>query len=412
MNIKKKHWTVLFFTASFIVSFIESSGRSDFDIYKLAAIDLMKGINPYSHSFIDGYYYYYSLLFAYMIYPFTFLASQMSALLWLMLNSVLLYYIIIQIAIFLNISKLTHKTQFVFYTLLLLINLRFIRENYHSAQVTILILFLILYSLKYLYEEKHILSALLLALSINIKLLSLPILVYYLYRGYWKTSFYTIFFILLFLLIPAIWLPIHFYSDCMKQWLLLINPFDTKHLLDTEERSFHSITTLISTLFHKNTNDVYALPIRRYIVDLNIEQVKNLILIARIIFISSALLVIRSMPFNKVSNVFRLFFDFSYISALIPIIFPHQQHYAFILQMPATSVLIHYLITNQVSKLNWLIFMLVFFCFNLKIILGTFNEYYDHFKILTYGGLLVIFWLFYISFKVKFSQNNFSQLKH
>jgi hypothetical protein len=34
--------------------------------------------------------------------------------------------------------------------------------------------------------------------------------------------------------------------------------------------------------------------------------------------------------------------------------------------------------------------VVIFLCGNLKILLGEFNRYYEHFKILTYGALLLI----------------------
>lgn len=34
--------------------------------------------------------------------------------------------------------------------------------------------------------------------------------------------------------------------------------------------------------------------------------------------------------------------------------------------------------------------VILFLCFNLKVLLGMWNEYYDHYKILTYGGLITL----------------------
>jgi hypothetical protein len=136
-------------------------------------------------------------------------------------------------------------------------------------------------------------------------------------------------------------MPLNFYTDCIREWWLLINPSNDQHLIDTEERSFHSITTLISILFLKNPPDIYALPIRRHIVDLSVEQVKTIIQVTRLILIASVLIVIKKRPFVK-SSIPELWYESAYIMALVPLIFPHQQHYAFLFQLPAISILIYF----------------------------------------------------------------------
>jgi len=46
------------------------------------------------------------------------------------------------------------------------------------------------------------------------------------------------------------------------------------------------------------------------------------------------------------------------------------------------------LIKTKISVYALLI--LIYLSANLKLLLGVFNEYYEHFKVLTYGALLVI----------------------
>lgn len=400
-KIQAFHWKILFFLIAIIVSLIESNERTDFLIYQMASKDIVHYSNPYSHPYIDGYYYYYSILFACLIYPFTFLNTYWSTFLWLMLNSFFLYSIINKTAEFLNISHYSIKTQFLFYFLFMIFNIRTIRENYHSAQVTILLLYFMLLSLNYLIQHKHLLSSIFLAIAINIKLLGLPLLVYYLYKGYWKIFVYTILWIILFFLLPLLGMSKPFYTDCMIQWWQLINPTKQQHIFDVDERSFHSISTLLSTLFLKNPPAIYALSIRRYIVDLHPETLKIIIQFVRFLLILSVLKIIKSLPFqspNSKINKYKIFYESTYIMALVPLVFPHQQHYAYLFQIPAIATLLHYaLTTTKHSKKFYVILSIIFLCFNLKIILGLFNEYYDHFKVLTYGGILVLILLFKLS---------------
>ncbi len=399
LNIPNNYWKILYWLVALILCWIESYGRSDFTIYRLASKDLIQGICPYSHSYIDGYYYYYSLLFAYLIYPFTLLNEFTSTFLWLFVNAGWLYLIMVEINSFLDWKGLFREKKMIFWALLVLFSIRTVRENFHSAQVTILMLFLMLYSLKFVRTEKDILAGLFLAFAINIKLLALPVLVYYTYRGYWKTVSWTMLFLILMYGIPLLVMGWDFYASCMQEWWALVNPSNDKHLIDVEERSFHSITTLISTLFLKNPPDIYALPIRRYIVDLSVEQVKWIIQFVRMLLMMSVLLVIKELPFRKVKSPSQLFFEFSYVLALVPLLFPHQQHYAFLLQMPAIAMLIYQCVSGRLKTLEKVLLVIIFLCFNLKIILGIWNEYYEHFKILSYGALIVLVLLINVKLK-------------
>lgn len=391
-NIPSLYWKILYFLLATVVCFVEAEGRSDFTIYQLAANTLFHHQNPYAQPYIDGYYYYYSLLFLYLTYPFQFLDAYWATFLWLFLNACFLYAVMHELSRLLNIQKHNSFAQSLFYASLLIFNIRTIRENFHSAQVTVFILFLMIYSLKFLLNRQRVFSAFLLALAINIKLLALPLLLYYWYIGHIRTVFYTIILLILFYTMPILWMGDKFYGECMQQWWLLVNPNNDKHLIDVEERSFHSITTLISTLFLKNPPDVYALPVRRYVMELSVEQVKLLIQFVRFVFVISVLGIIRRKPFHKPPDTMVLFYEFSYVIALIPLIFPHQQHYAFLMQMPAISILIYQLIfqNKRLTRLDKWMMAGIFLCFNLKILLGVWDVYYEHYKILTYGGILTI----------------------
>jgi hypothetical protein len=46
---------------------------------------------------------------------------------------------------------------------------------------------------------------------------------------------------------------------------------------------------------------------------------------------------------------------------------------------------------------------IIYLSFNLKVLLGEFNPYYEHFKILTYGALLLVGLLFYKPIKKSFT---------
>jgi glucose-6-phosphate-specific signal transduction histidine kinase len=88
--------------------------------------------------------------------------------------------------------------------------------------------------------------------------------------------------------------------------------------------------------------------------------------------------------------------EVSYILLVIPLIFPHQQHYAFLFSVPAFAYVLFMVVSNyyEMTKAKRMILLsalsVIYLCGNLRSVLGEFNYYYEHFKILTYGALLLI----------------------
>ncbi len=407
-SIKQKKWTIIFFLAAIVNSYIESFGKSDFTIYLMASKNIFNNINPYSVSYIDGYYYYYSLFFATIIYPFLLLPFFWSSFIWLLFNSILLYFIIKKTGELLSIHFLSKSKQVLFYIILLLFSARLIRENYHSGQVTILILFLSLYGLDRIFNYKNILiGSLFIALAINIKLLPIVILPYLLYRKEWRAFVVITLFTSVLYLAPVLWMGNLFYSDCMHTWYGLINPINQKHLLDVEERSFHGLGTLITTLLIKSTGEPYILSIKRNIADVSAPTIISIIWIVKMIFILSFIGILRTKPFVKLYTTKPLLMEWSYLMGLIPLIFPHQQHYAFLFLIPALSLVIYFFLQEEKYSIVFIITLLfVFLCINLKLLLGAFNDYYDHFKILTYGGIVLLVLLQILNSKNFSNKNN------
>ena len=114
----------------------------------------------------------------------------------------------------------------------------------------------------------------------------------------------------------------------------------------------------------------------------------------RLILILLTLKVLASRPFVREKSDMQLLYEVSFILALMPLIFPHQQHYAFFMQFPATTYLLYiFFMKRNASGAPWiemtgLIF--IFFSFNFYIIAEGLKDFMEHYKILTYAGLLVV----------------------
>ena len=143
-----------------------------------------------------------------------------------------------------------------FLFLLFAFSLRFFLDNIHYSQITIFILWCTAFGLQLILNNKTIAGSALLALGINIKLLPIVFLPYLIYRGYFKAFTYTVLFYFSYLFLPALFIGFNYNLSLIKTWLSLINPANQNHILDVEERSFHSLSTLLSTLL---VNDVKTL---------------------------------------------------------------------------------------------------------------------------------------------------------
>ena len=375
---------------------ISAHRQGDLFIYESGSRDIFAGKDAYKISYVDGFHYYYSTLFAVIIYPLTLLPVYVANLFWLLLNAFLLYRIAVLISRYFDLAVLTQKQRVLFIVLSFLFALRFILSNFHNQQITICILYLTVEGLHFIFSGNKLAGAVLIALGINIKILPVIFLPYLLYRREFRASFLVVVFYAGLLFLPGFIFGFTRNNMLISSWWDLINPGNTIHNLDVDERSFHSLSTLLATLLVKNVPDKFALPIRRNIMDISYGHLVLVLNITRLIFISFTLYFLRTKPFiAKVSDKHR-YVEISYLLLLVPLIFPHQQDYAFLFIMPAVTYIMYYLITERNSlsaaKFRFIVaFMgISYLLCNLSLLLGEFREYYDHFKILTYGTLLII----------------------
>jgi hypothetical protein len=388
----------------------ESFGKGDFFIYYTAASKVFGNDSIYVMTFGDGFHYLYSLFFAICLYPFTFLPFYLCKLLWLSLNAVLLVRLFTISFSFFENNEQPFKIPTWFYSIVFLFTFRFIHENFHAAQITIVILYLCLEAVNFIFNKnKVILGSLILAIGINIKLLPIVLIPYLFYRQKFKALLYIFIACLMLWLLPSVILGHNKNFAWLNDWWHLINPSNKKNILDVEERSFHSLTTLFTTLFIENPEDIYALPIKRNILNLSIEQLSLILNGTRLMLIGLTLYFLNSLPFKNAKSKQHQFYELSYILCLVPLIFPHQQHYAFLFLFPAIIVVLYFVFFNseiQSRKQKIVIIsalVVIYLSFNLKVLVGEFNPYYEHFKILTYGSIFLVFLLFYKPIKNSFT---------
>jgi hypothetical protein len=387
-----------------IIILFEARGKGDFNIFISASRDLLSGKNIYQIQYNEWYHYYYDILFALILAPFTYLPLYVVKLIWLILNVFFVYRIWKILMEWLPVSLLKKNSKKLFIILSFIFILSFLRDNFHLAQVTIFILYLTLEGLFFINNNKSIAGSLLIAMGINIKLLPIVIIPYLIYRNQWKSAFYIIGFMVVFLCLPMVFIGVDYNNFLLIERWHLINPMNQAHILDTSERSFHSLTTLLATLLVKDCGDWHALTLKRNIANISIENLNIVINVVRGALLLFTLYFLKTKPFKKTTEKLQNLYEISYICLIIPLIFPHQQYYAFFFIFPASTYLLFYLVFlyfNKVkNKINKyfnvkkitliVLISIVYFLTNSHFILGVFNKYYDHYKTLTYGVLILM----------------------
>lgn len=388
------YWLVAL--AGVVWCLIDATGNGDFFIFLSAAGDLDHHTDIYAKVYLDGYHYYYSVFFALVLRLFYQLPFYWVKFAWLLLN----------LGLFVGMFNLLRQTQPVaelpdpkkrwFLLLVLLFSLRFLRDNIHTSQITILIMACCVYGLYYIQRGWLLRGAALLALGINIKLLPVVLLPWLLYRGHFKALLWIVAIYAGLMLFPALVIGVDYNQALLSSWWHLVNPTNKQHVLDTAERSFHSLSTLLSTLLVAHVPDQFALPLKRNVADVSLNTLAYLLTGVRMVLVLFTFYFLRGRPFRPAGSSGIAYAEVSYILLLIPLIFPHQQHYAFLFSVPAFALVLLQLIaySESIGKATRsaviALLALVYLCANLKILIGEFNPYYEHFKILTYGTLILI----------------------
>src|SRR5688572_493423 len=100
------------------------------------------------------------------------------------------------------VSRLNPKARNFFLGGVFLFALRFLHENIHASQVSILILWCCVFGIYNITSGRTVRGAALLALGINIGLLPLVFLPYLIYRGDFRALGLTVFFYVLSMVLP------------------------------------------------------------------------------------------------------------------------------------------------------------------------------------------------------------------
>jgi hypothetical protein len=367
--------------------------RNDMDIFLAASKLLFSDGDIYAEKHFGIYHYFYSVFFATAIHPLVYLPIFFTRVLWVSAGILMIWRIIVLLLRFIDEDTWASIGKSFVVVVLLLFSLRLIRSNLHLGQINHWLLWLSLESIWLIIRGKKMWGGMVLAFAINIKLLPLVLIPYLIYRREFVAAASGIIGLILLYVIPGWWI------GWGRNWLLLesywhlIDPMQARHVFDHEETSFHSLTTLISTFFMENVREHNGLDLRRNILSLDATTIRHLILIVRLVFVFLTLRFLNTGPLVTFRGSNQTLYELSYLFLAAPLIFPHQQHYAFIWAMPAFFWLIVRYAEMKASVKKLIPFLLVYVCFNLALWNGGLNPWLNHFKILTWGALALLFLL-------------------
>ncbi|MFT4031566.1 MAG: glycosyltransferase family 87 protein [Siphonobacter sp.] len=366
----------------------------DFDVFLGAGAKMAVRQNIYQPPFVKGLQYYYSPFFALLLAPFSYLTFSIPEFLWLLFTTFCLYRTWILLIGYLPENQISIKEIRLIAFITLFVIFRFLLYNYSMIQMTIFLMWSSLESLGLFKKEKYLLGGMLLGFASTTKLLPVLFLPYLFYRGEIKAFSSTVFWFIAFLLFPALFIGYHFNIFLLHEWWGIINPGNTEHSVE-RDLSTHSLVSLIPVYLTAVESEI-NLP--RNLLFLSPDEAIKITNLIRICFVLGSLYFFRTLPFRKAKDKIHILWECSYLFLVTPLLFPHQQKYAFIYIMPAVVYLIYYLIRcfkNRVPNRKLLLTVclltsLVFMPFISSDIIGRyFYDVLQHYKILTIATILL-----------------------
>lgn len=372
--------------------------HGDFRVFLKAGKMVLSGENPYNiwipTKGDNKALYFYSPLFALITGAFSSVHRFVPNLIWLLASAYWTWRCLIIGSEQLQLHRLSGKARGIILTLAIVFIVRFWIDNMKMIQMTLFMLWAILESLHQIEKGNRWRGSILLALAINVKVLPIVLLPYLIYRSRWREAGLTVLGLGFFLILPALFLGWDFNLQLLGGWWEAIDPTRESHELELELGP-HSLTALIPNLL-MDTEGVLDYP--RHIVNLAPEKAKMVLQAVRLLLIGFTLYFLGFPPGKSKSNG-RRFWETAYLCLVIPLIFPHMQKYNFVLCLPAALWLVSWLWQHpkmQRGKRWWLVislFMLSFALMTLTtdgLIGRDLNRITQHFKLITYGTLLLI----------------------
>ena len=346
--------------------FLRAKFGGDFLCYLGAADALANGKNCYntwfSYQYINvGVQYSYSPFFALILIPTTFFQNQIVLFVFLLTCLIMFWRVWFIISDRLQIHSLIAKEQLFWSALLFFSVIRFLLHNFEMVQVNLMIFYFSVEGLYQISKNRKITGGFLLGAGIAIKLLPLLFVPYLIYRKEAKAAVSAVSFFAITLLLPIPFLGVEFTTQLLINWWHIINPLRPEYTYLQSEYGgvgIQSLSAFVSTYFVKSNYQGFSISI----MNLREEQVKIVLYFLQSLFVVFTLYFLSNRPFTSPRNDIHAFYEQAYIFAITPLIFPHQQKYAFIYLMAAYAFVYADVVLRKKKDSNsirWLYFLLI-----------------------------------------------------
>lgn len=378
-------------------SFVKAD--KDFDIFIGAAQLIKEGKSCYNTWIPCGknfLLYYYSPLFAVILIPLSNLPLYLSYIIWILFNLFFLYKIIFLIDYYLKISGFSYRIKIFFILMVSACILRFLLYNFDLGQMTIFLVFASLESIRLIHENKKWQGAALLALAINIKLLPLSLIFYLIYRSEFKSFALVIFFSIVYLILPILFIDISFNNFLLNEWWNTMTTTIDRSIIDDVGRE--SLSALIPSYIMEIKEEI---TFKRNLINLSLETTITILTAFRATLILLTLYFLRALPFKKMSSPLVHFYSLSYIMLITPLISPHQGKYSFFYLFPAFCYVVYSILSLDFNKPKLLfknkiaicgiLISFVFTTLTTDGIIGrNYSNIVNYYHLITIGALILI----------------------
>lgn len=386
--------------------------NKDFDIFIGASKLVFEGKSCYNvwlKSGSEGLKYFYSPLFAVLLFPLKDLSQLAYDFIWMVINLFIIYRIFRLMPLFLPLKNISQTKKNAFVLLLLASTIRYILDNLDLGQMTLILVWASLESMLLIFEKKYLYGSALLALIINIKLIPVTLVFYLIYKKEFRAVFFTISFFILYLYIPALFVGHTFNNELLHQWLNSLSGTALNSIREDVGRP--SLSSLIPSLLMKTP---IQFGLNRNFIDLQEETVGLILNVIRLVILL-VLAYIFGKPFQSIQNKKTMYYDLSLICLVTPLIFPHQGKYSFFYLLPAYSYCLYELIKLKKiqSKLNrtyqktLLLVLISFSAVTLTtdgLIGRKASDFTEYFHFISYGSIALLIAMSFLKPKRVFTQ--------
>ncbi len=389
--LKIKYLIAFVFAALILMPGIRGlSIANDLDIFLAAAESLKNGESMYAGPYMNGLWYYYSPLFAACLIPFTWMPVMGAKILWLALNLLFLFFSIKFIFRQIPIQKSTCTNWTCAF--LAIASVRVVHSNLLNAQMSLLLLFCCLFAFEY-SRTRIFRAALALAAGINIKIMPLLVLGHFFFKKEYRFIAVTSGLVVVTVLLPFLFLPTGYHASLLTGWWEMINPINDEHILQIGEGGFLDIGSMIVKYF---TDAHIPTESNLNIASLNYDELFWATQGARVFIMGMAAFFTFKLK-HSVAGIQPGFLSFCYWMAIIPLVFPHQRDYSFLLALPLIATCIHTLFDRnftapKITTALFILSLLLMGCLvNFTLFSKALKSAYEAQRIMGMGGLLLLF---------------------